>query len=143
MSRFTIYGLWLTIFMLTPYVLISCRTSSILNENKEQPSGRIEDVSSVAAAPNTIRRDTSPAPLKQLQRVESIGDCAPRYKLGGAGMCINNRPCRGFGVKDEAGKIFCTCFGDMGGCNEGQRCDDRKLSCVLENEPLFERGITP
>ena len=80
----------------------------------------------------------SPAPVRE--RVASQGDCAPQYKVGGKGTCINNQPCRGFGVKAENGGAVCTCYGKDGGCGEGQRCDTRRLACVPENEPLVGRG---
>jgi len=72
--------------------------------------------------------------------VPSEGDCAPHYAKGGRGTCINNQPCRGFGVSAENGNAVCSCFGRDGGCGDGQRCDPKKLTCVPENEPPFGRG---
>lgn len=83
-------------------------------------------------------RPVTPMPVRE--RVPSQGDCAPRYKVGGTGTCINNQPCRGFGVKASNGSAVCTCFGRDGGCGEGQRCDARRLACVPETEPLSSRG---
>lgn len=79
-----------------------------------------------------------PAPVRPL--VPSQGDCAPRYANGGKGTCINNQPCRGFGVRTEDGRAICTCYGRDGGCQEGQRCDAMRLACVPEKEPVFGRG---
>jgi len=80
------------------------------------------------------------APVAVRERVPSQGDCAPRYKVGGTGSCINNQPCRGFGVKGANGSAICTCYGRDGGCGEGQRCDARRLACVPETEPLSGRA---
>lgn len=74
-------------------------------------------------------------------RVASEGDCAPRYAKGGRGTCINNQPCRGFGVRAENGSAVCICFDRDGGCGEGQRCDLKKMACVPETELPFGRGL--
>jgi len=73
-------------------------------------------------------------------RVASEGDCAPRYPNGARGTCINNQPCRGYGVRNPDGKAVCTCYGRDGGCAEGQRCDGMRLTCVPQKEPLLGRG---
>jgi hypothetical protein len=121
----------------------SCSTSSVVRQGSQERTSRIEDVSSVAPSPESLRSTHIPQPLRQLERVDSVGNCAPVYKRGGAGMCIDNLPCRGFGVKDENGKVFCTCYGEVGGCIAGQRCDDQRLACVSEDLPRFERGLQP
>jgi len=71
--------------------------------------------------------------------VASQGDCAPRYKHGLTGSCINNQACRGFGALNEKGQAECSCYGLTGGCRAGQRCDAIRKSCVPEEELPFER----
>jgi hypothetical protein len=113
---------------------------------RQQPdrdsSGRaIEDASSAPTDPNAVRDSVRGATAEpQRPRVESIGDCAPRYSTGQLGACINNQPCRGFGVLGENGQPVCTCYGQTGGCAATERCDDRKLACVPETEPPRDRA---
>jgi hypothetical protein len=72
--------------------------------------------------------------------VASHGDCAPRYKNGLTGSCINNQACRGFGTLNEKQQAECSCYGIAGGCRVGQRCDTIRKSCVPEEEFLLERS---
>jgi hypothetical protein len=72
--------------------------------------------------------------------VPSRGDCAPRYKNGLTGSCINGQPCRGFGVLDETKKEACACYGRAGGCGQNERCDAIKKACVPEEEVGFGRA---
>jgi hypothetical protein len=90
--------------------------------------------------PGSLVQSQQPVVVQRLPRVASAGTCAPIYKTGEAGTCVNNRPCRGFGVRNKSGGVFCTCYGELGGCAEGERCDDRKLICVPEGETPFERA---
>lgn len=100
---------------------------------------QVEDVSSVRVDPKALQTSRELKAAQRLPRVSGRGACAPRYSTGQVGACIHNKPCRGFGVKNEAGQVYCTCYGQVGGCSERQRCDDRKLVCVPEDEPLQER----
>jgi len=121
-----------------------CTTSR--EPSKQQPdrdaSGRvIEDISPAPIDPNVVRDSVRGATaVQQRPRVESIGDCAPRYRTGQLGACINNQPCRGFGVLGENDRPVCSCYGQIGGCAETERCDDRKLVCVPDTEPLDNRA---
>jgi hypothetical protein len=115
-----------------------CSKTASNSSSKQEQERRIEATSSVPVNRDALKRQPIPDAMKRLTRVESIGDCAPRYKIGGHGSCINNTPCRGFGVRDDAGNTVCTCYGAPG-CAEGQRCDERKLVCVPEDEPLQDR----
>ena len=99
----------------------------------------IEATSSVALTVDPTKTDQSVPMLKQLRRVDTGGTCAPRYKHGGMGACVNNAPCRGFGAMNDKRQILCTCYGDIGGCGEGQRCDEKRLTCVADDEPPFNR----
>lgn len=74
--------------------------------------------------------------------VASKGECAPRFKNGLIGSCINDEPCRGFGVLNDQHQAECSCYGLVGGCKEGQRCDAMRKSCVPEEELPFERAST-
>jgi hypothetical protein len=104
------------------------------------PNGRpIESVSPVPPDRSALVAPREAVPVLQLPRIESVGNCAPVYKTGRRGACINDMACRGFGVRAENGQALCTCYGQVGGCNENQRCDDRKLACVPDDEPPRER----
>jgi hypothetical protein len=100
----------------------------------------VEATSSVALTVEPTKTDQGAPMVKQLRRVDTGGNCAPRYKHGGIGACVNNVPCRGFGALDDKGRVICTCYGDIGGCGEGQRCDEKKLTCVADAEPPFNRA---
>ena len=78
-------------------------------------------------------------PTPHLPAVASQGGCEPRYKGGRTGTCINNKPCRGFGVL-ENGQAVCTCFAVRGGCEVGYRCDPQGAACVKEDEEGFNRS---
>lgn len=118
--------------------IASCQTQSG-GAAREARERSIEATSSVPVTgePTVLPRDTPI--LKPLKRVETGGQCAPGYLHGGRGTCVNNQPCRGFGVEDEKGQVLCSCYGDIGGCGLGHRCDDRKLACVDDEEPPFNK----
>jgi len=107
--------------------------------DRDQNGRPIEGVSSVKPDPSALVQPREAVAVRQLPRVESVGPCAPVYRTGQRGSCINDAPCRGFGVRAEDGRVLCTCYGQLGGCNESQRCDDRKLICVPDDEPPRER----
>jgi hypothetical protein len=108
---------------------------------QKQPSGDNKNIDAVAqSSPKLVPLPPTPPPKPSRPRVASQGDCAPRYPGGGRGTCINNQPCRGFGVRGEDGNAVCTCYGRDGGCAEGQRCDGMRLACVPEKELPFGRG---
>jgi len=127
--------------------LISCgvgRQSG--RDTAKTPDGsRVQDVATSRPDPGTLHRTTPVENVQRLPEVASVGDCAPRHAHASDSRtaCVENRPCRGFGVRDESGSIFCTCYGKVGGCAEGQRCDLRKLSCVPEEEPPGEKPREP
>ena len=117
--------------------LVSCVCATSGRSARTPEENRIEDVSSVAPDPASLHQDPPGKLVQRLPEVESVGDCAPQHKFmsESRSTCIEGRPCRGFGVQDESGRIFCTCYGEIGGCATGQRCDIRKLTCVPEDEP--------
>lgn len=102
-----------------------------------QTGGNANQVSPVAQGQPKLELITPVRPAVARPVIASQGDCAPRYEIGGTGTCINNKPCRGFGVRAENGSAVCTCYGKDGGCSEGQRCDLVKKRCVSEKEPLW------
>lgn len=96
---------------------------------------QVDSVSIGRAPPVEAFRTTGqPAPL--LPRVPSRGDCAPRYRNGEQGTCVNDKPCRGFGVLDGK-QVICACFVRREGCDEHERCEVRQSRCVKESEPTF------
>jgi len=122
---------------LAPFLLLLAMLPGC-SERKEAPQE--QRPSPVAKNGPTLQPVRQLPPVAVRERVPSQGDCAPRYKVGGMGSCINNQPCRGFGVKGANGSPVCTCYGRDGGCREGQRCDARRLACVPEIDPLSGRS---
>jgi len=94
------------------------------------------DAVSVDVEPRIEPFRTTPEPARLLPRVPSRGDCAPRYGNGTLGTCINDMPCRGFGVVDGK-RVSCACFVKLGGCDEGERCEAREARCVKDDAPDF------
>ena len=113
--------------------VVSCSPQSS-DESKVEPVSQ--------TPPKLTPMPAAVPPLVARPPVASEGDCAPRYANGSKGTCINNQPCRGFGVRADDGSAVCTCFGLDGGCREGQRCDPQKLACLPEKEPPFGRPVT-
>ncbi len=100
-----------------------------------------EKVQPVSEQPPRLEPHSVPATLQvNAPPVASKGDCAPRYKNGLVGACINNQSCRGFGVLNKNRLAECSCYGISGGCQAGQRCDTIRKSCVSEEELPFERA---
>jgi hypothetical protein len=126
---------WLALAALS---LVSCATSG---RGAEAPGAdRVQDISSLPPDPASMRQDPPGEIVQRLPEVASLGDCAPRHEHAkeSRASCIEGRPCRGFGVRDESGRVLCTCYGEVGGCAEGQRCDVRRLTCVPEDAPPAE-----
>lgn len=111
-----------------------CASTGRTAPPREQSRG--EAVSSVEPRREAFKSQAQPVPLRP--PVASRGGCEPRYKNGRTGTCINNKPCRGFGVL-ENGQAVCTCFAVRGGCEAGYRCDPRGAQCVKEDEADFNR----
>lgn len=113
--------------------LVLLATACSMGSLRTQP--QVESVTTGRAPPVEAFRTTGqPAPL--LPRVPSRGDCAPKYRNGDQGSCVNDRPCRGFGVLDGK-QVICACFIRRGGCDENERCEVRQSRCVKESEPTF------
>jgi hypothetical protein len=73
--------------------------------------------------------------------VASEGDCAPSYANGLVGTCVDNKPCRGFGVRSARGAAVCACYARDGGCDPGSRCDAVKKTCVPAQEAPWGRPV--
>ena len=114
--------------------LVACMPADTPHSEATPEEQQIEDVSSGPTNADALHQEDLRITVQRLPRIESEGDCAPRYKNGMLGACIAGKECRGFGVRDKNGKALCTCYGLKGGCGEGQRCDDEKLACVPEGE---------
>ena len=130
---------WFLVTAVAAILLMSCAVMSCAINDRSGRSPEAARVKAVATArpdPGAMHRAPPSELVQRLPEVESVGDCAPRhaYASDSRTSCVEGRPCRGFGVRDESGRVFCTCYGKVGGCAEGQRCDLRKLSCVPENE---------
>jgi hypothetical protein len=120
---------------LVAFALASCMMKE--RGHKSSDADRVKGVASVRPDPGTIHETPRVEVVRRLPEVESVGDCAPRHPYASASRtsCIEGKPCRGFGVRNENGQILCSCYGLIGGCAEGKRCDMRTLACVPENEP--------
>lgn len=92
-----------------------------------------------ATEPRLSEFSTRPEPVPLRPAVESRGGCEPRYANGRTGTCIDNKPCRGFGVLED-GRAACMCFAVRGGCAEGYRCDPRGAQCVKDGAGDFNRA---
>jgi hypothetical protein len=120
--------------------LLVAMLAALVSCSGRQASGDEKEASAVAQSSPKLQPVPAVPPAPVRERVPSQGDCAPHYSNGGKGTCINNQPCRGFGVRAESGSPVCTCFGHDGGCQEGQRCDPMRLACIPEDEPPFGRS---
>jgi hypothetical protein len=76
-------------------------------------------------------------PLPRLPFVASRGGCEPRYFNGRTGSCINDQPCRGYGVLENE-RAVCMCYAVRGGCKEGYRCEARGAQCVKDDEKDYD-----
>jgi hypothetical protein len=72
-------------------------------------------------------------PVRDYPRVASSGVCAPHYKNGTRGRCIANKPCRGYGIRNDKNEVLCMCYLTHGGCDAKSRCDDRAHACVADS----------
>ena len=93
-------------------------------------------------ATGAVSRDefkTRAEPLRRLPPVASEGGCEPRYRNGQTGTCINQQPCRGFGVRETDGRAVCICYITRGGCADEERCDAQEGQCVKDDEREFNR----
>jgi hypothetical protein len=72
----------------------ACSKTTSQVRGKQEKEKQIEVSSSVPIDPAALHQDTLPNAVKRLERVETAGDCAPRYKIGGVGSCINNAASR-------------------------------------------------
>jgi hypothetical protein len=82
----------------------------------------------------------SPAvPLRRLPPVASEGGCEPRYRNGLVGTCVNAKPCRGFGAREDDGSAVCICYVRRDGCADDERCDAQEGQCVKDDESEFGR----
>lgn len=125
---------------LVPAVLLAGYLLMASCSQRQASSGDEKKVDPVAQTEPKFQPLPQTAPMvANLRPVASKGDCAPKYASGLHGSCINNAPCRGFGVIDEKGQPVCACFAKAGGCNQGDRCDIIKKACVSEKEPGFGR----
>jgi outer membrane murein-binding lipoprotein Lpp len=89
-------------------------------------------VSSVPPATHPFSEQVRPArPLKQ---IASAGGCEPTYLNGTKGSCVGGKPCRGYGVIDEAGHEQCECFLSRGGCLSQFRCEAVRAGCVPDDK---------
>jgi hypothetical protein len=122
------------------YLMLVAGCASILSCSRHQSPRDQKQVDPISQTAPQFKPIPRPALLPRATLVASSGDCAPKYANGWVGSCINNQPCRGFGVLGENGKAECACFARTGGCGPGDRCDWMKKACVPEKTPGFGRA---
>jgi hypothetical protein len=81
---------------------------------------------------------TVPTPLRNFPRVVSTGRCAPIYRNGTSGSCIAEKPCRGYGIRNDEKQVLCMCYTTNGGCDTQSRCDAHVHACIPDNEESSE-----
>jgi hypothetical protein len=96
-----------------------------------KPSEKSKAVSPVP--PTTRPFAERVVPAKTLPRIASKGGCEPTYRNGTKGACVAGKPCRGYGVIDEAGHELCECYLKRGGCESGFRCEPVRSGCVPDD----------
>lgn len=126
---------------MTGSILLCCAlallalSGSACSSQSKVKADKVEAVS-VDVEPRVEPFSTTPVPTPLLPRVPSRGDCAPRYANGTLGTCVNDKPCRGFGVLDGS-RVICACFVKRGGCEQDERCEARESRCVKDAMPEF------
>jgi hypothetical protein len=73
-------------------------------------------------------------PTDSFSSIASVGGCEPTYRNGTKGMCVNGRPCRGYGVRNDRGQDQCVCYLAKSGCDSKSRCDLPEHACVPDDE---------
>jgi len=116
----------------TVRLLAACLVLALPGCSARKPSGKSTAVSSVPPATHPFSEQVRPA--KPLQRIASVGGCEPTYLNGTKGSCVGGKPCRGYGVIDEAGHEQCECFLHRGGCQSLFRCEAVRADCVPDDK---------
>ena len=128
------------IFLSAALLLQACgrEASSNLPESSapaaptEQVAKPQEPTSTSSVAPPTMPFSGVATPVRDFPRVASSGRCAPLYKNGMRGNCIVEKPCRGYGIRNDENQVLCMCYLTHGGCDAKSRCDDRAHACVAD-----------
>jgi len=139
-------------------VVAQSENQAVAQATGKQPKGQAQQPQSDAQQPPSDTRpppsDTQPppgdassrgtfkspaVPIRRLPPVASKGGCEPHYRNGMVGSCINDKPCRGFGVREQDGSAQCICYIRRGGCNEDERCSPEEGQCVADDESEFNR----
>ena len=94
------------------------------------PTGQAKSTSD--SPPRTLPFSSIATPVRDYPRVASSGRCAPLYKNGTRGACIADKPCRGYGIRNDKNEVLCMCYLTHGGCDAKSRCDDRAHACVAD-----------
>jgi hypothetical protein len=94
------------------------------------PTGQAKSTSD--SPPPTRPFSSIATPVRDYPRVASSGRCGPRYKNGTRGSCIADKPCRGYGIRNDENEVLCMCYLTHGGCDSKSRCDDRAHACLAD-----------
>lgn len=127
---------WIVCLVICCAIVASCA-----HPRPGSSSDRERNLEAVSETEPRVEPLPRPAPpIRNAPPVASQGDCAPRYANGLHGACINNQPCRGFGILGDSGQPVCACYATPGGCSQGERCDAVRKACVPENLPGWGRA---
>jgi hypothetical protein len=103
------------------------------SEQSAAVSTRPGEPTSTSEVPPPIKPFSGLAtPVRDYPRVAGNGRCAPLYKNGTRGNCIADKPCRGYGIRNDENQVLCMCYLTHGGCDAKSRCDDRAHACVAD-----------
>ena len=112
------------------------------SEHAASPGAALGAVATAADQPRSTS-STPPAvgsfskvavPLRNYPRVASAGRCAPLYRNGTRGACIAEKPCRGYGIRNDENQVLCMCYLTSGGCDAKSRCDGHVHACVADTK---------
>ena len=84
--------------------------------------------------PQIAQFSNEAAPVKDFPRIASKGGCEPTYRNGNKGACVADKPCRGYGVRNDQGQDMCECYLAKTGCDAKSRCDLPDHACVPDDE---------
>jgi hypothetical protein len=87
------------------------------------------------------QRQMEPTPSEKFDIAVIGGNCAPKTNAKFAvTACVNEQPCNGFGTRLKDGRLACTCYEVVGGCDSDSFCSHRTHQCVkLPADPYHAR----
>lgn len=137
--------LFCTLLFIATFALSACGNGHTPAEQSASPTSELNPATTAHTEEPTPTSQTSPpvrafagpaTPVRDYPRVASSGRCAPLYKNGTHGSCIADKPCRGYGIRNDENQELCMCYFTHGGCDAKARCDDRAHACVSDSKQI-------